>query len=322
MIATLVYAALPVSYLGVGSVGLLIAVRALHGSASALFGPVAAATLSDAAPPDRRGTWLSTYAFFQGAGQAIGPVMAGYLVAAYGFSTAFLAAAAVAAAAPLLAVRLPLVQRPIKTASPQPLVQAFRELLQHPLILLTSVTQAAQYIQHGALSAFLPLYAGARFGLSPSELGWLFAVQIGTTLSIRSVMGALSDRTGRRIMIAAVLILSSAGVIAITMAGTAALLTLSVAAYAVGVALTTGSTSAYITDLSHRSRYGASHGLFGSIYDVGDAAGPLLGGLLVSVAGYDWMFRAVGLTGVLVAAWFVRASRGPQSIDSAKTSST
>ena len=51
--------------------------------------------------------------------------------------------------------------------------------------------------------------------------------------------------------------------------------------YAAGVAITTAATSAYITDITRRARYGAAHGVFGTIYDVGDALGPIAAGLLV-----------------------------------------
>ena len=47
-----VFAVLPLSYLAVGGLVALVAVRVIHGSATALFGPVASATLSDLAPPD------------------------------------------------------------------------------------------------------------------------------------------------------------------------------------------------------------------------------------------------------------------------------
>ena len=46
----LVFALLPFTYLGVASLGGLIALRFVHGAATAIFGPVASASLSDVAP--------------------------------------------------------------------------------------------------------------------------------------------------------------------------------------------------------------------------------------------------------------------------------
>ena len=69
--------------------------------------------------------------------------------------------------------------------------------------------------------------------------------------------------------------------------------------YGVGLALTTSATSAFITDLTRSARYGAAHGLFGTIYDIGDALGPLCAGLVVAYAGYAVAF---GLAGTLALA--------------------
>ena len=76
-----IFAALPFTYQAVATLPVLVLLRVAHGSATAIFGPVAAASLSDSAPAGKRGAWLSTYSTAQGAGQALGPVLAGYLIA-------------------------------------------------------------------------------------------------------------------------------------------------------------------------------------------------------------------------------------------------
>ena len=54
----LVFAALPFTYLGASSLLVLVLLRFAHGSATAIFGPVASASLSDVVPLGKRGTWL------------------------------------------------------------------------------------------------------------------------------------------------------------------------------------------------------------------------------------------------------------------------
>ena len=85
-----VFAALPLTYLAVGGLAALVTVRVVHGSATALFSPVVSATVSDLAPIGQRGRWLSLYAAVQGAGQALGPVLAAALVVGADFSRAFI----------------------------------------------------------------------------------------------------------------------------------------------------------------------------------------------------------------------------------------
>lgn len=307
---TIVFAAMPFTYLGVASLGTLIALRSIHGAATAIVGPVASASLSDIAPADRRATWLSTYSMVQGVGQALGPVIAGYLVAAGRYDLAFAAAGVLAAATPLLAARWPV--RSSARAGWTGRGQLSRGILdasRQPLIVLTSLTQAAQFVLNGALSAFLPLFARDVAGLGIAQLGWLFALQTATTLTVRPVMGMVSDRVDRRSVIVAGLSVCSTAVWLISFAQGWAALAAAVAAYAVGVAVTSAATTAFITDLSHRARYGTSHGLFGSIYDVGDAAGPILAGLLVASLGYAGMFRVMACVSLAVAVVFYWSTR-------------
>jgi DHA1 family multidrug resistance protein-like MFS transporter len=84
-----------------------------------------------------------------------------------------------------------------------------------------------------------------------------------------------------------------------------------VALYAIGVAVTTSATGAYITDLARRAQYGAAHGVFGTIYDIGDALGPIAAGLLVAGVGYRSMFQMMACVTLLAAALFYAQSRQP-----------
>jgi MFS family permease len=311
VLGTIAFAAMPLTYLGVASIGALLAVRVAHGTATAIFGPVASASLSDLAPAARRATWLSTYSTIHGAGQALGPVLGGYLIAAGRYDLAFISAGLVAGATPFMAARWPATARAGGRRSGQ-IVRGIVDVSRQPLILLTSLTQATQFVLNGALNAFLPLAARDVFDLSPSQVGWLFALQTGTTLAARPCLGMVSDRMGRRPVIAAGLTLCSAAVWLVSSADGVPRLVVAVAVYAIGVATTTSATSAFITDLSRRARYGTAHGVFGSIYDIGDALGPIAAGLLVATAGYARMFQVMALAGFGMAALFLFASRGVQ----------
>lgn len=311
--ATMVFTVMPFTYLGAASLAALIALRFVHGSATAMFGPVASAMLSDMAPIARRGTWLSTYSTLQGMGQAIGPIMAGYLIAARRYDLAFLVAGAFALATPVLAVTLPTsgVREP-RTGGAAEVVRGISEVGRHPLILMTSVAQAAQFVLNGTLNAFLPLFARDVIGVAASDIGWLFACQVVTTLATRPVMGAWSDRVGRRHVIASGIALCSLGVALVSLANGLPALVAAIIIYAAGAGVTTAATGAFITDLSRRARYGAAHGVFGTIYDVGDALGPILAGLLVGTLGYASMFRVMAVVACASAvAFHVMARREP-----------
>lgn len=79
--------------------------------------------------------------------------------------------------------------------------------------------------------------------------------------------------------------------------------------YAAGVATTTAATSAFITDVTRGARYGAAHGVFGTIYDIGDALGPIAAGVLVAGLGYARMFQFIGAGALVMALAFAITSR-------------
>ena len=306
----LVFASMPFTYLAVSTLALLIVLRLVHGSATAIFGPVASASLSDVAPPSSRGTWLSMYSTAQGAGQALGPVIAGYLIAAGRFDLAFITAGAIGLCVPLIVARWHAAPATKSTRSSWPeFKRGVMEVGRDRLVIMTSGAQAAQFVLNGTLNAFLPLYGREVLGLTATELGWLFGVQTLTTLAVRPAIGALSDRAGRRWVIVTGLTMCSVAVFSFSLASTVLALVSAVIAYAAGVATTTAATSAYITDVTRRARYGAAHGVFGTIYDVGDALGPIVAGLLVVAVGYARMFQIMAAVAFTMAVAFAVIAR-------------
>jgi MFS family permease len=128
----------------------------------------------------------------------------------------------------------------------------------------------------------LPLCARA-LGAGPSLTGLVMGASTLTGVFVKLPAGALSDLLGR--IIAAIVV------------------------YATGVATTTAATSAFITDVTQRVRYGAAHGVFGTIYDVGDALGPIAAGVLISCVGYSRMFQVIAACALTMAVVFGVTSR-------------
>lgn len=281
----------PFAYAGVATLGWLIALRVAHGNATAIFGPVASATVSDLAPTGRRGQWLGTYSAVQAAAQAAGALVAGSLIVNGQFGRAFIASGVIGVGALALAWRQP---RRANLVVNEPWWQRTRaglgEILSDRRIVIVSGLHAALLLVNGSLSAFLPLFAIDRLGLSTAEIGWLFAGQTAITLMARPVFGAASDRWGRRLVIVLGLTTCAGAFVLVANASDFATLAIAVVLYAGALALATSATSALVTDLSRRARYGAAHGVFGTIYDIGDAAGPIVAGLLVAALGYRDMF--------------------------------
>ncbi|MBI5756384.1 MAG: MFS transporter, partial [Nitrospirae bacterium] len=77
-------------------------------------------------------------------------------------------------------------------------IEGLREVVSNLSILGASITQALQFFATGAIEGFLPIYAKQVAGLKPWQIGFLFGVQTVSTLMARPIMGAMSDRIGRR----------------------------------------------------------------------------------------------------------------------------
>ena len=84
---------------------------------------------------------------------------------------------------------------------------------------------------------------------------------IGILVAVRPVIGFMSDRAGRRWVIVTGLTVCGAAVLLVSIATNLTTTITAILVYAAGVATTTAATSAYITDVTRRARYGAAHGV-------------------------------------------------------------
>lgn len=148
-------------------------------------------------------------------------------------------------------------------------------------VLMTSSMEGIQNMSMGALEAFLPVYAVIEAGLNVFQAGLIWGVQIIVTLIAKPLMGKVSDRWGRRPLIVAGMLLCAVpfalvphltGFVALMLAGMV---------FGLGEAFVTSSSAALVADYCKARHYGAAMGTFGTIFDIGHAAGPIVTGLLV-----------------------------------------
>ena len=78
--------------------------------------------------------------------------------------------------------------------------------------------------------------------------------------------------------------------------------------FGLGEALVTSSTAALVADICHERHFGTAMGTFGTIFDVGHAAGPIIAGLLLARMGYlpaFWILAVAPLLSVPIFLWTV-----------------
>ena len=74
------------------------------------------------------------------------------------------------------------------------------------------------------------------------------------------------------------------------------LLLVTATVFGLGEALVTSSTAALVADICHERHFGTAMGTFGTIFDVGHAAGPIIAGLLLARMDYlpaFWILAAL-----------------------------
>jgi MFS family permease len=163
--------------------------------------------------------------------------------------------------------------------------------------------EGAQHMALGALEAFLPIYAVVVVGLSPFQAGLPWAVQVIATIIAKPFLGRFSDRYGRKHVIVAGLLCCALPFACIPHLSSFALLMAACLIFGFGEALVTSSSAAMVADFCKANRYGTAMGTFGTIYDIGHAAGPILGGILVGGLGYAAAFGL--MAGALLVAMLV-----------------
>ncbi|MFC1967794.1 MFS transporter [Chloroflexota bacterium] len=304
LIAAIVFATAPFLYILVSLPWQLVMVRIYHGLATAILGPVAMAAVADTFD-ERRGERMGWYSSATMAGRFLAPLVGGALIFGDDFRWVYLVTGIIGTLSLVAAFRLPL-----STTASSSAVEAIRrerseiwidiiDILTNRGILATSAIEAVQYFAFGCLEVFLPIYLYEEAGFAPLGIGLLFTIQIVVATLTKPLMGRLSDRYGRVLMITAGLMLGGITVGFMTCSENYLALAALIGLFGLGLATVTASSSALVADLSKASSHGGALGVLSSVMDIGHSTGPMIGGLLISAYHYNIAFGIVGAVLVL-----------------------
>ena len=306
------FALVPFAYLLVNSYPALVVVRFFHGFATAIYGPVAMAVVADLAAA-RRAEMLSWFSSVTIIGNLLGAPLGGFLLTfltgqgkpqlsyfhiVYGVVAGLGLVSWLTAFWVLRGRQEPPPAREGRTLAAVwgKFKQGVRELLLDPKIFLTSNMEGVQNLALGALEAFLPIYAVVICGFSAFQAGLLWGVQVVTTIVAKPIMGGISDRFGRQPLIFWGMFACALPLALIPWFNQYPVLLALAAVFGLGEAVVTSSAAALVADFCHREHLGAAMGTFGTIFDVGHAAGPLLAGVLIGLWGgqdFRWPFALI-----------------------------
>ncbi len=309
LIGIFVFALTPFVYYLINSYWQLVGIRFIHGLATSIYGPVAMAMIIDVAG-NQKGGKLSLFSSITIIGNLLGAPLGGFIL--YQLSSngqytleQFHFTYMICGILGLISLFFTLTQfkRSNGTINNnlslkkvwENFKKGIKEVISDYRVVITSNMEGIQNLSLGALEAFLPIYAVTMAKLNAFEAGVLWAAQIITTILSKPIMGRISDRYGRKIIV-----FSGMWICAITFAiipwtvNFYILLFLAMI-YGIGEAFVTSSSAAMVADFCKEDNYGAAMGTFGTLYDIGHASGPILAGLLLKHLNYTQSFLIIAL---------------------------
>jgi MFS family permease len=292
LIAGFVFASAPFLYLLITAWWQLILVRFYHGFATAIFVPVAEASMSELFPT-KRGERISLFSSATYVGRVIAPTLGGYilLISSSNFHILYLAVAVAGVTAFVMTLvflaekKQPSITQQENLEEPiKRLPREWRTLARTPGALVIGLVQACQYYAYGSLEFFLAGYLPEVAHLNDLLTGIIITSIIGVAIFARPYMGRISDQTGRRIPIASGCVISALPLLAIPFVVNFWILLLLVVFYGFGFATVLASTPALISELVPKELVGASMGFLDTIMDIGQTLGPIVSGVILATS--------------------------------------
>lgn len=173
---------------------------------------------------------------------------------------------------------------------------------------LFSASQAGlvNNLNDGMAWGILPLFFAAH-GLSVGDIGILKAIYPATWGILQVATGPLSDRLGRKPLIAAGMWIQAAGIWLTVTGRSFALWAIGAALLGLGTAMVYPSLLAAVSDVAHPAWRARALGVYRFWRDAGFAVGALSAGGIADLLGLDWAIGVVGgltfLSGLVTARW-------------------
>jgi MFS family permease len=285
----------------------LILLRFVQGLGASVYLSISQAYMGDGVRPGTEGRWRGYFNAVLFAGMGAGPLVGGLAKDAFGISTTFLALAVLNFLG-LIAV-LSFLQEPSRKTPVQE-HSSYLAPLKSPTMRGVFSYRLTVGLGTATLMAFIPLFAGLKFGLSASLIGVVLAARIPISMA-QSFTGRMADIWNRRSMVISGGILSAAAVCFMPLTAGFWTLLFAYLAVTVGQALGIPAANAYVVHEGHTYGMGTSVTTFMLAMYMGNSIGPVALGGVADQFGLEATFftaSACMAAGVAVFAWKVRNS--------------
>jgi MFS family permease len=320
LMAGFVFATAPFFYLFINAWWQLALVRFYHGFATAIFVPVAEASMVEMFPA-KRGERISLFTSATYIGRGIAPFLGGYILFAtgrdndplYNYHIMYMIVGSAGLAAFIMTLLLlagkkqPLnTRRPSSAEALKHLYRGWGTIARNRAVLMVSLIQASLYYAYGAVDYFLSGYLKDTLHFDYFSAAAVTGSLIVLAILVRPYMGRLSDRRGRRFPVIVGLVTSAISLVAVPFFSDLPVLFLLALIYGFGFATATASTTALVTELSPKELIGTSTGFLDTVMDIGQTAGPIVSGFVLGTyLGYYAMFPSLSIVLLFACAVFV-----------------
>jgi MFS family permease len=301
LFASFVFASAPFLYLFVNVWWQLALVRFYHGFATAIFVPVAEATIAERYPA-KRGERISTFNSATAVGRGLAPFLGGSIlfVTNYGFHTLYLAVGIAGSVSFVIALLL-LSENNVSLGQSVKPKMATGKMLRGWLViarngdaLTVSFVQSIQYYVYGAVEFYLVQYMIQTAGLNALAVSVVMGVQVVSLIVSRPIIGRFSDRSNRRLPIILGCVISGSVLFMIPFTTQFAFLLAISIVYGLGFAMVISSTAPLMCELTPGNLIGTSMGFLSTLMDIGQTLGPVISGvILASILQFKGLFTSL-----------------------------
>jgi len=316
-ISGFLFASAPFLYILITAWWQLILVRFYHGFATAIFVPVAEASIAELFPT-KRGERISLFSSATYVGRVVAPALGGYILFATVNNFHMLYLAVAVAGLTALIMVLPFlgerkqsmdIQQTYAKDTIRKMFRGWRTITDNHDVLMVSFVQASLYYAYGSAEFFLAGYLPEVAKLNEFSTGIIITSIIGVAIFARPYMGRVSDKIGRRIPIAVGCMISAMPLLAIPFVVDFWILLLLAIFYGFGFATVTASTPALMTELTPKEFVGTSMGFLDTTMDVGQTLGPIISGFILATnLQYRGVFPSLTVLLLLSCTIFIIAS--------------
>lgn len=255
----------------VSVIWLFLLLRFFHGFSTGFHPTGATAMVSDILPENRRGEGMGVFgtsmSLGMGLGQSLGTPVANWL----GMNGLFLSAAGIGVISAVLLLRVEETLSEKERFKRKMLLVKKNEIFD-PLVTPVAITMFLSSYCSGLILVLMPDLSGY---LGIGNKGLFFIFYVASTIMVRTFMGKLSDRIGRRQTLFYGMLILLGAIILLAFAGNLVLFIIAATVFGIATGITSPTLFAWTADLSNPSNKGRGTGTMFIALEMGIMSGAL-----------------------------------------------